>query len=193
MYSFLLYMPAVHAIAGVTAQDGSAQTPYTPAATVSAYDAYTTDAAFVEKTAFTVGETIRYFGVVHNPTASVRSIFVTWSLSGPCGNSTLRSGRLNAGPGFTQWFLLGTVPNCPGAFTYTFTVNDSGVTTSFSYDFTILGAGDVSMSSVDTLNATGTPTTTFRTGDTIRYLAFINNTTPAVQTVPVVYSLDGSV
>ncbi len=103
--------------------------------------ARTGDGSSNTKTSFNGGETIRYLGVVTNTTGATRNAAFRWSLSGPCGSTTLWSGNLDTSAGAVEWYLQGSTPsNCPGNYTYTLSVTYNGQTTSRSATFSIAGS-----------------------------------------------------
>lgn len=188
-----LYLPAIRGAKGVADQAAAAgeAAPAAMDGTVYASGARSADGANVTKTVFNVGNTIRYIGTVYNSTGLTRSIYGTWLLSGPCGTSTLWAGWLNVVPAYSQWYVQGTAPNCPGAYTFTFRVNFAGYVTQRSSTFTVNSPGNVTVSSVATQDSAGAAKTSFALGSFIRYAVFLNNTTNAARSVYLTYSLAG--
>ena len=107
---------------------------------VAVISAFTTNGSGTGKTSFNPGETIGWAGHVSNTTGSAKTALFTFALRGPCGTSNLYNGNLSTGTGTWSWSMNGTIPNnCPGIYTFTFSLNYNGSITSKSADYTING------------------------------------------------------
>ncbi|MFZ5856403.1 MAG: hypothetical protein ACOYZ6_06195 [Chloroflexota bacterium] len=152
--------------------------------------AWTTDGNGIKKTVFNPGDSIRWYGTVTNSTGKSQTAYFVWSVTTPCGSSTLWSGNLTAQAGTWVWYLPGTVPSnaCRGTYTYKLSVTFSGSTSSSSANYTVRG---VSVSSAWTADGNGTTRTSFNPGDAIGWYANIVNDTPTSQTAYFSWLLNG--
>jgi len=157
---------------------------------ISVSSAWVTDESGNTKTVFNPGDNIRWYGTVVNSVGSSQTAYFVWSVSSPCGSSTLWSGNLTAQAGTWVWYLPGTVPSnaCRGTYTYTLSVTFSGSTSSSSANYTVQG---VSVSSAWTTDGNGTSKSSFNPGDSIGWYANIVNDTPTDQTAYFSWLLTG--
>jgi hypothetical protein len=165
--------------------------PESISSNVSMSSVRTTDRSNNAKTSFNAGENLRYGAYIANSTGATRTVNTVWSLSTPCGSSTIYSGNVNTGTGTQYWYIDGTAPsNCPGSYTLTVRATYNGQSTSKTSTFTVNGGGgNVSMSSVRTTDRSNNAKTSFNAGENLRYGAYIANSTGATRTVNTVWSL----
>jgi len=157
---------------------------------VTVTSVWTTDGNGNGKTSFNPGDAIKWYGYVYNTTGSSKTAYFVWSLNGPCGSQTLWSGNLSTAAGQPWWNLSGTVPNCPGTYTYSLSVTYNGSTSSRSTTYTVNG-GNVTVASVWTTDGSGNGKTSFNPGDAIHWVGNVSNTTSSTQTAYFVWSLNG--
>ncbi len=161
---------------------------------VTVTSAFTTDGSGNAKTSFNAGDGIRWVGSVSNTTGSAKTALFTWSLSGPCGSSTLYSNNLSTNTGVINWYVSSTVPtNCPGSYTFSISVNYNGSTTSKSASYTVNGgsSGSVTITSAYTTDGSSNAKTSFVAGDAIRWFGSVANTTGSAKTALFTWSLSG--
>lgn len=80
-------------------------------------DAWTRRNGGVEQYTFLIGDNIEYIAEFSNLSASVTKVTLTWSQSGPCGDTTIMDKIINLKPGVWQRIVSATVPDCLGIYT----------------------------------------------------------------------------
>jgi hypothetical protein len=110
-----------------------------PGGSVTVSSVATTGGNGVAKSSFDAGETIRYYGNIHNSTGASQTAYFVWSVTGPCGSIASWSGNLGTGAGTWGWYLPSTIPSsvCSGTYTYKLSVTYNGATSSKSVNFTV--------------------------------------------------------
>jgi hypothetical protein len=141
---------------------------------IAVSSAWTTDGNGTGKNTFSPNDSIRWYGNVSNSTGSAQTAYFVWSVSSPCGASTLWSGNLTAKTGTWTWYLPGSVPSnaCRGTYTYKLSVTFQGVTSSSSASYTVRG---VTVSSAWTTDGSGNAKSSFNPGDAIGWYGNIVN------------------
>jgi len=119
---------------------GGSQTALSPI--VHVQSAWTTDGNDNSKSTFTLGDNIKYRGVVINPTVPAVVANLRWSVTGPCGSIFSWSYDYDLwGGGKTPADVLSSIPTnaCGGTYIYTLTLTYNGLTSSKSIAFTVTG------------------------------------------------------
>ncbi|MFN8487766.1 MAG: PA14 domain-containing protein [Caldilineaceae bacterium] len=117
---------------------GSVDSPTASSGSVTVTSVRTADLNGNTKTTFNAGDGIRYYGTVKNTTGKTATVYFVWSLTGPCGSTTMWAGNLNTGPGVWLWNIDSSTPtNCPGTYKYTLSVTYKSKKSSKNTNFVV--------------------------------------------------------
>lgn len=87
--------------------------------------------------AFLTGEVIQYHVNGENMTGQALSAELTWSQSGPCGDTTLFSGLLDLPAGPWTFYQTEIAPTCLGVYTFTLQIDYSNETYTLKHLFVV--------------------------------------------------------
>lgn len=117
------------------------------------------DSSGSQRDAFIPGETIRFYGSGFNGTEENSSVKFTWSISGPCGSSTLYDGNKSIQPGTWLEQQSSAASTCLGVYQYTLRVNHNGTISSLQLPFVITNPSEVTVSNQQGFDRCNIPTT----------------------------------
>lgn len=154
------------------------------------------DAGQTPVTTLNPGDSFYYAARILNGQSSAQPVSLRWQLTGPCGSMTDLTTNQTAPTGVWVREFGDILPtDCPGAYTFTFTLTWNGTPTTLSTLFTVRGNTPtptvtnteipqlVTLQRVWTTDDNRAPKTVFQVGESARFFAEINNPTGTVQNV----------